>query len=294
MHLTARLAIMSAALAFASPVIGQEQDPGTRPSEIVVTGTRQRDDQVREFVGALTPATGGSIPRFIEAVCPLVTGLVPAQNEAVITRLREVAVGAAVVVAKPGCVPNTFVIVTRDKRAFIEMLAKRRPKSFGMMSAREVRSLARSPGPAAAWQLEGPVNASGLPLRWDYFFGAYVNNTTETPGRITTVAHRGFDAAALVVEVGALNGLTPTQLADYAAMRLLAKLDLSRLPARAPSTILTVLTAPMGALVPITITKWDLGFLRGFYASSLNLNPNSQRSQIAGRVIKELSPSEPK
>lgn len=288
----AQTAVIYAVLLLAAPAVAQESQPEPPPSEIVVTGTRDRADQVRDFVGALAPATGGSIPRFIDAVCPQVTGLNPAQNELVTTRLRKVAAGTDVVVAKPGCVPNIFVIVTRDKRAFIEMLSQRQPDAFGQLSAREVRRLARLPGPAAAWQLEGPVNSSNQPLRWDERIGAYVNQTTEGASRIGSVSRRGFDAAALVVEVGALGGLTPIQLADYATMRLLAKLDLSRLPARAPSTILTVLTAPMGTPVPITMTRWDLGFLRGLYSSALNLNPTSQRSQIADGLTRDLEASE--
>jgi len=156
------------------------------------------------------------------------------------------------------------------------------------MSAREIARLARTPGPAAAWQLEGPVNASGVPLRFDEATGAYVNSTTEAASRITIPARRGFDAAALVVEVKALDGIRPIQLADYAAMRLFAKLDPARLPQRAPTTILTVLTTPMGSPVPIAMSKWDLGFLRGLYAATPNLNPSSQRSQIAGQVIRDL------
>lgn len=234
-----RSAILFAALLPAAPAIAQEaSDPPS--AEIVVTGTREREEQVRAFVQALTPAPGGSIPRFIfDSVCPAVSGLVPAQKEAVTTRLRDVIAAVGVPLGPRGCVPNIFVIATPDKRAFIELLAKRRAYSFGAMTAREIRRLARAPGPTAAWQLEGPVDSSGVPARFDEQLGVFVNRTTEASSRVTTVGRRGFDAAALVVETGALNGLTTVQLADYAAMRLLVKLDPARLPAGAPSTILT-------------------------------------------------------
>lgn len=272
----------------AAPAGAQVPTPPPPSSEIVVTGTLQREEQVRDFVGALTPARGGSIPRFIDAACPVAAGLGPRQKEAVIARLRTVAAAAGIRVADGACVPNMFVIVTRDKRAFIELLARNRPESFGMMTTREVARLARTPGPAAAWQLEGPVAANGVPLRFDEALG-YVNSTTEAASRIKSVARRGFDAAALVVEIGSLDGITPVQLADYAAMRLLAKLDPSRLSNRAPTTILTILTTPTGSPVPITMTKWDLGFLRGLYTSAPDLNPSGQRSQIAGQVVRELN-----
>lgn len=283
-------AILSAAL-FATAADAQEQVPDPAGSEIVVTGNRDREEQVRDFVDALTPSPGGSIPRFIDAVCPTVTGLGPGPKQAVIDRLRVVAAAADIPVGPAGCTPNMFVIATPDKRAFIELLSRKRPQSFGLMSAREIRRLARSEGPAAAWQLEGPVTAGGVPLQYDERLGAYKNSTTEAASRISGVARRAFDAAALVVETGALDGITSVQLADYAAMRLFAKLDPARLPADAPSTILAALTTPMGKPVAVTMTGWDLGLLRGLYAVTPNLSPTSQRSRIAGVVEKQVDAS---
>ena len=291
----ARSAALSVALFLAYPAIGsaQEADESSDP-EIVVTGTRDRAEQVRDFVGVLTPAPGGTIPRFtVDSVCPAVSGLVPAQKEAVTTRLRAVIGAVGIPLGARGCVPNIFLIATPDKRAFIELLGKKRPYSFGAMTAREIRRLARSPGPTAAWQLEGPVDSSGVPIRFDENPGVFVNRTTDASSRITTVGRRGFDAAALVVETGALSGLTTVQLADYAAMRLLVKMDPARLPAGAPTTILTALTTPMGSPVANTLTRWDLGLLRGLYGSSLALNPAQQRSQIGGGVTRELDTPDP-
>lgn len=293
MRFFSRSALLSAACLLAVPAAGQEPKPPAASDEIVVTGTREREQQVRDFVKALTPAPGGTIPRLIDAVCPAVKGLVPAQNDAVTARLRLVAASAGIKLAGPRCVPNMFVIATTDKRTFIEMLSAKQPYAFGLMTAREIRRLARSPGPAAVWQTEGPVDSSGNPLLLDEK-GFYANRTTEAASRITTIAGRGFDAAAMVVETGALAGLTPVQLADYAAMRLFAKLDPARLPAGAPTTILTSLTTPMGSPVALTMTKWDLGFLRGLYGSVLNLPPTSHRSEIAGRLSRNLDAPESK
>ena len=287
MRLTARSALASAALLLSSPAFAQEPPPAS--SEIVVTGTREREQQVRDFVAALTPAPRtGTIPRFIDEVCPRVVGLVPAQNEAVAERLRTVAVAAGLPVAGNGCAPNMFVIVTRDKRAFIERLASRRPESFAMMTALQIRRLARSPGPAAAWQLEGLVNNHGIPLVFDADLNAFRNQTFEAASRIRTPTRTAFDAAVLVVETASLDGLTPIQLGDYAAMRLFAKVDPERLPASAPPTILNVLTAPMGSPVPITMTNWDLAFLRGLYGVAPDVYVSGQRSDMARRIGQEL------
>lgn len=108
----------------------------------------------------------------------------------------------------------------------------------------------------------------------------------------TPFAREAFDASALVVETGALTGLTTIQLADYAAMRLFAKLDPQRLNGRVANTILKVLDAPMGSEVPITMTRWDLGFLRGLYASQPNRFAGAQRWEIAERLSEHLQPND--
>lgn len=286
MRLTARAAIIAAFLLLPSAGHAQEPRDQERGGSIVVTGERVRQEQVREFVSALMPTRGRAMPRQFDDVCPVVVGLIPAQNQAVTERLRRVAAAVGVNVGGAGCVPNTLLIVTRDKRAFIRAMAQRQPESFSNMGGLQVRRLARTPGPAAAWQLTGPIDRDGTPLRM--VGGMYVNDTIDAAGRIRSTSQLGFDASALVVESGALPGLTTTQLADYAAMRLLAKLDPARLPASSPPTILKVLEAPMGSEVPITLTQWDLGLLRGLYASSPNLNASNQRSQIVQQVAQEV------
>jgi hypothetical protein len=288
MNLTFRAAILGAGLLIAAPLFAQETEEPATP-DIVVTGKRPSKEQLRDFVRALTPAPpSGSIPRFIDEICPFVTGLAPIQNERIETRLREVAGAVGLDVAKRGCAPNAFVVVTADKRAFISGLADKQPDAFGMLTMRQVRQLAKTKGPAAAWQLAGPVDSSGTPLRFDEALGAYVNDTTQAASRLRSPSQIGFDASILVVESGSLEGLTATQLADYAAMRLLARLDPARLPSDAPATILKILEAPMGSALPITMTTWDAGLLRGLYSASRDLNAQSQRSQIARKVNEEL------
>jgi hypothetical protein len=199
-----------------------------------------------------------------------------------------VAGAAGLGVAPSGCTPNAIVFVTRNKREFIQTLNRRRPQSFETLTPAQITRLAHSPGPAAAWQLEGLVDADGVPLYMDPQLGALRNNGFASASRIRAQTRSAFDAAALVVESRALEGLTTIQLADYAAMRLLAKVDPARLPANAPTTILNVLTTPMGSPAPITMTNWDLAFLRGLYGSEPDLQVSGQRSEIGRLVNREL------
>jgi hypothetical protein len=287
MRLIARAAIAGACLAAAAPAAAQGTTPAPSSTDIVVTGQRGQEQQVSDFVAALTPSPDGAIPRFVDAVCPAAAGLLPAQNEAVAARLRQVAAAVGLKAAPQGCAPNAFVVVTDSKRAFIETLAKRRPQTFGFISPRALRGLAYGRERAAAWQLSGAVDRKDRAQRYNDVFSGSPSEAWETVAR-ARANPRGFDAAVLVVEMGAVNGLTATQVADYAAMRLFARLDPARLPAQSPPTILTALEAPMGSEVPVTLTQWDAGFLRGLYASGFNRRAAVQRAEIAGKITQAL------
>jgi hypothetical protein len=283
MHFLNRAACAAASLLLAFPAHAQNVPPPSDTDDPIIVTGRQLEEQVRAFVRALTPTryVDTTISRFEKAVCPIVVGLAPAQNEAVAARLRLVADATGLLVSSSGCVPNMMLAVTADKQKFIRTVASRFwGLGFGEMTPLQIRRLARSPGPAAAWQATGLLKADGTPA-----FGQ--NRTTEAATRLRPAARWAFVGSYLVVERKALEGLTVTQLADYAAMRLLARTDPSRVAGKAP-TILTVLEAPMGSAIPITLTDWDLAFLRGLYSSPQNLFAARQRSEIANEMREDL------
>ena len=114
-----------------------------------------------------------------------------------------------------------------------------------------------------------PINAGGMELYQDPATGVYTNRTIDAPSRITEAVRPQFESAVVVVERKSLVGLTTTQLADYAAIRALTGADPQRLANGASATILHVLEIPMGGAAPITMTQWDLAFLKGFAASAV-------------------------
>jgi hypothetical protein len=293
MHCVVRASLVSLALLPAHPIAAQEQPLAEAPEEIVVTGDRNVDRQARDFVAAMTGrATGTQLARFEWAVCPAAVAFSATQKAAVEHRLRSVAGAAGIPVGKPDCAPNAILILTDDKGAFVDALGRLHPEYFGDLSSAAIRRLARASGPTAAWQLQGKVNARGVAIVPDGITGVAVNRTTDPGSRITAAARPVFEASALVVERRALDGLTTTQLADYAAMRLFARTDPDRLADVSAPTIVKILEAPMGSPVPLTLTKWDLGFLRGLYAGQNNLYSGAQRSEIRRGIIEELQGKE--
>lgn len=75
-------------------------------------------------------------------------------------------------------------------------------------------------------------------------------------------------AAVVVIERDAVVGMTTTQLAGYAAVRTFARTDPQKVQGLSAPTILSILDAPDDTEVPVTLTQWDLGYLRGLYAAA--------------------------
>lgn len=262
------------------------------PSEaIVVQGVRDTRKEIGRFVDALTDAPVlGQLSRFNWAVCPTVVGLGHGQGKAIEQRMLAVAEAAAIPVARPGCSANVFVIVTRDKKALISELHRKFPAYFAGVTRHAVKQLKRDPSPTAAWHVEGKLDADGVEVNRDKIQGHDVEviERTDSPSRLTTSTRPHFIASILVVDVDALNGLTTIQLADYAAMRAFARTDPRRLNKSAAPSILSAVEAPMMSAVPVTLTEWDLAFLKSLYASDPDVRAMRQRNEMKQIVRRSI------
>lgn len=284
-----------AAAAITAPLAAQPATPtpqtSTAPGDeaIVVTGQKESRRAIQDFVGALTKIPSyQQLSRFEHTVCPAVYGLPKAQADAVASRIRLIAKTIGIAVGGDRCAPNVLVVATSDKIAFLEELRKHRADDFGITDS-QIHALEKEPGPAAAWQIQGPpMTEDGKDLDVDPSVGQVVNRTIAGSSRITEPVHPQFDGAMVVVERKALLGLTVTQLADYAAIRLLTGADPSRLGNSGAPTILHVLEVPIGGTAPVTMTQWDFAFLRGYYDARRNLHTSAQRSAITDSMTKDL------
>lgn len=283
------LAIATAAAGIAAvPAQAQPADQGSR-ADIVVEGRRDVDRQINDFVKALTGVSNsGQISRFDWAVCPTVAGLAGRQNADAAQRMRQVARASGIRVAEPGCKTNVLVLVTDDTERLVKQLRSRHPEFFEGVSPREMQALRRG-GPAAAWHIEGRLDADGREVPRDRLTGQYVVERTDVSSRLSTDSRPHFAAAIVVVDSDSLVGLTTVQLADYAAMRAFAGTDPSRLDNSAAPTILNVLEAPIGSAVPITLTSWDFAYLKALYSSTENRRAGQQRREMSREIAKELS-----
>lgn len=286
----------------ARPAIAAPPAPPPETAPIIVQGTQDRDKEVRTFIRDLTPApVHGQLGRFEAPVCPAVAGVAPAQGDFIVERLRRIAAAIGIPIAKPRCDANVVVIVTADKAALLKKLDKQRHDYFPPdWSGSQIHELQRDPSPAAAWQFEQAYWADGRPISSDIIaagtdgggFLAATQRTTEPASRLKPSARNGFLTSIVVVQRDALNGLTTTQLADYAAMRAFVRTDPKRVPSSGVDTILSVIDAPMGSAVPLTLTNWDLSFLKAFYASGSNNYAEYQRAEMQRLMKRELDRAE--
>lgn len=289
-HPFASIALAAVATAAAAQPASQPAAASDAGNPIVVTGQKESRKAIQDFVRDLTPTLWeGKVSRFEHEVCPGVYGLAKPQAQAVEDRIRIVGKSVGIDVAGPGCAPNLVVIATSDKKVLLEELWKHRGEYFGDVPRGHVRDMETDPEPAAVWQLRGaPISASGMDLRWDDRTGAWMNNTTDAGSRITQSARPQFDGAVVVVEKKALADLTTTQLGDYAAIRALTGADPGKLSNSGAPTILHVLEVPVGGQAPITMTKWDYSFLKGFYDTRRNVSAARQRSAIGESMEKQI------
>ena len=265
--------------------------PQRTTPEIVVQGRRDVERQVDDFVRVLTDTPReGQISRFDWAVCPTVTGLSPRQNVEAADRMRAVADAAGLTIAKPGCKANVLVVVADDSKKFVDWLRNREPRFFEGVSPKEMSLLSRG-GPAEAWHVEGRVDADGREVPYDSIKGEYINERTDVPSRLATDSRPHFTAAIVVLDSHALGGLTVAQLADYAAMRAYARTDPALLGKASAPSILTILDAPVGSAVPVTLTEWDMAYLKSLYASNGRRLAGQQRQEMKRKMADELKAS---
>lgn len=265
--------------------------PQQAPSDIVVEGVRQQKERVRGFIKALTDNVPnlGQIGKFHSPVCPSVAGLPVAQAQMVAARMKRVAQAAGMNVGDSKCRPNVLVIATLDKSGTIEALHRHFPAYFTGMASSEVRKLASSPEPATSWQIKGLLSADGTELKKVAGGGYYINEGTNSGSRIRAGTMPHFVASMVVIDRGTLTGLTVTQVADYAAMRAYADTDPRRAAGSGAPTILGILDAAGDQQVPLSLTQWDLSYLKSLYATSNAYYASYQRGDMAHEMERDLA-----
>ncbi|HEY9553813.1 hypothetical protein [Allosphingosinicella sp.] len=288
----ARYAAMT--LALLPVAVLEAQPPETvEANEIIVTGERDGEKTIHDFIDTVTIETSDQMATFRADVCPAGFGLPAAYNDIVISRIREVAKQADIPVAAPDCDPNLVVIIADDGREFFDAFRKDRPTLFHALELSEIRDVRKSEGPVRAWQIVELRGSDGRKPRRIGFISIpgdpprHVVNGHELtgvlPSRILKSTRRDLAISFVVFDLAATEGLTLTQIADHAAMRALARTKGASLAA---PTILALFEE--GGYRADGLTTWDAAYLKSLYATSNTVSASQQQSNMARLIGEQL------
>lgn len=272
------LSMLAATLLAAQPAAAPVET-----TDIVVTGERGREQRSKSFVDAIAQASAKrQIARFEDPLCPTSIGLTDSDAATVDRRLRRVAEAAGVRTAKGGCRTNLVILIVDDRAKAIAHWQKSRPDFFEGLTKAEIDALRNGSEPVAAWQIVALKGADRRPVgRTQEGVIDYTVHNQVVPTRIGTTIQFEFYGAFLLVEASALKDMTLMQLADYAAMRTLARTDAASASGQSAPTILSLFDTDGPTAAPPSVTHWDLGFLTALYRIDPAFDERAQRKAIA-------------
>lgn len=311
--LSLALASLPLALGLSVPAHAQSDPPEPSGPTIIVPGdldTSERKRAVNQFIRAVMRAPKGQYARFSEAICPSVIGFSSKVETLIEARIREVSEAAGIDIAKDGCKPNLHLMAVEDGRQTIRKLRSRRTGAFGQMLPAYRDKIARGDGPVFNWHAVFPISTDDGRNRARLGSG-YVPSAGSDPGRggLSLLAEDGFKAGMtnvksrlkqsvkqdithgfVLIEREALLGLSPIQIADFAAMRGLLSANPETEDLGPVSTIMTLFDVEKDAQLP-GITEWDLALLAALYKAPVDLSADRQRSLMAKLFLATLEDS---
>lgn len=297
--LLATMLTSAAAVQAQSPVGLKEVTTPTGP-DIVVTGkpdpTEKQTAQQARSISRMGDFYHDPLARFSDPICPGVLGLPVDAAGIIVDRIRYDAERVGAPVEKTtNCKANIIVIFTRDGGTEVRKLLKTSGYLFDGLETDEARELQEEMGPVRAW------NVTTLRNR----LGQEQSPTLEPPGvkidenpglgpmrvivapnstsRIFLGSRVDITASVVVIDLAAIDGMPVARIADYAAMRALARTR----PAEGDTAASTILSLfdPAGQ-APREMTSFDLAYLRTLYDAGSNL-PASAKILNVSRMIEK-------
>jgi hypothetical protein len=280
-----------------APSVAPSAPGAADPNEILVVGSKATRHAVEAFVDDVTADADGQIAMFEQPICPAAFGLPPAYDRVIEQRIRENAARVGMETAAEPCDANVVVIVADSPAPLVAELQVKRPQMFVGLEFSQVQEVLKTKEPVRSWQAVEPRGVDGRPLQRIMFFnqgpiagnGAWHNPWT-LDSRIAAKIKPRLVSSFVVINADAVDGLTLTQIADYASMRSLARTRFTT--ALTHRTILQVIDGAERDRSIDQLTAWDLGYLRALYRTSNGVSAHAQQSDIAAVMKRELDGSD--
>lgn len=273
------------------------QAPG-QPRDVVVTGRREMPrEAARRFASGITRAVDGQVARRRWPICPAVIGLAPEDATVVADRIREVARAAGAPVGKEACrAADSTVIVSAEPATLLADIRRARPGWFTGLESRQLDRLVGAAGPAWSWQTAEVLNEDGRAMRGSPATSG-ATAPTQNPSSSLPAApvlqvmdssllsrhtQQAIGASFLLLDARACVGKSPTQIGDYAAMRLLA---ITKPPEAGSGDTILALFAD-AALAPAGLTDADAAYLHALYHTPPTDKASTRLEAMAGQMAR--------
>lgn len=287
---------------------GQDPVPAPAPQEqdaqnpltledVVVEG-RTLNEATREFVGEVAqPVRRRGLARWHEGVCVGVVNMDAEVAQYLVDRISDIARELGLTAGAPGCSPSIIVVATDDGRAFSREFVAKEPRLFrpggsGMdQGGAAMRAFLETDRAIRWWNVTLPVDAdtglsaSRIPGQVNNGGGSVMDyapvTALRTSSRLNSQYRQDMKRTFVIVDMNKLQGVSATQLADYAAMVSLAQVD----PDADVSRFDSILNLFDGSGASAGLTGWDRAYLGGLYeAEWYRISQNSQVNSITTAI----------
>lgn len=253
--------------------------PSSNSSEIIVEAQRHLERKVIDtFVGQISQRSENQIARLHDSVCPVVVGLPDEYASYIVNRIKVVARQLKLRIArKSNCDANIVLILATDSAAFVNDVRSNHGGWLAGVASTDIDRLAKPGSPARAWSATSLRNEDGQPASGGVLI-------VKSASFIAEPTRQYIDASFIVIDQTATYGLTLRQIADYAAMRGLAR---TRETAAAGGVVsILSLFDRSTAIHPQGLSSTDMAYLRALYARTGEERAVQERARIARQIAK--------
>lgn len=209
-------------------------------------------------------------------------------------RIRDVAFAAGVPVAAAKCRTNMLLVGVDSGAEFLRTLrSKDHSLLFGLWP-REVRQLIAATGPVRSWTITAVQNSDGAQAPSSSGGNGYASDASEisrlpvyTSSKLKATTQRAIQTSVVVIDWPQMLGKSPNQIADYAAMRMLAK-SKSVEGGRLSGSILTLFDKA-ATTVPGMMTGADMVYLKTLYGIPADQFSRQQKGELARAIASTVA-----
>ena len=220
------------------------------------------------------------LPRFEDRMCPGVAGIQDVYAEELVFRIRANAESVGVSLADPeSCEPNVIIAFVEDGGEYLTDMASKSSFLFDYLGLRDREALLAQTGPARAWIKVSPRTRDGniVGIREDAS-NIPQAGMWQAHSRIYRAVRNDITYAMVLFDRSAVAGLTLTQLADYASLRVLA----TEYPRPENAEDVTILSLfDNGAQRPAGLTDRDRAWLGRLYSGVAGSSPSVRGNNLA-------------